>query len=77
MAHPNRPWWIRLVLCLGAGLASAVVAAIVLAVVDLYLTGHGLEPLNAPLRLRDLRCAQDDTELQNLALPAGRRLARD
>jgi hypothetical protein len=37
------------VLCLLAGMASAVVVAIALAVVDLYLTGHGLEPLSAPL----------------------------
>ena len=49
MPHPKRPWWIRLFLCLVAGLASAVVVAVALAVVDLYLTGHGLQPLNTPL----------------------------
>ena len=32
-----------------AGLASALAVAIVIAVVDLYLVGHGLGPLNAPL----------------------------
>jgi hypothetical protein len=47
--HPNRPWWIRLFLCLVAGLASAVLVAVALAVVDLYLTGHGLQPLSTPL----------------------------
>lgn len=49
MPHPNRPWWIRLFLCLVAGLVSAVPVAIALAVIDLYLSGHGLRPLSAPL----------------------------
>ena len=45
MAPPhNRPWWIRLLLSLIAGLGSAVLVAIAIAVVDLYLTGHGLRP---------------------------------
>jgi hypothetical protein len=46
---PNRPWWIRLLLSLMAGLGSAVLVAIVIAGVDLYLTGHGLLPLTTPL----------------------------
>jgi hypothetical protein len=46
---PKRPWWIRLLLSFGAGAGSAVLVAVVIAVVDLYLTGHGLTPLNAPL----------------------------
>lgn len=46
---PNRPWWIRVSLSFAAGLASAVVVAIVIAGIDLYLTGHGIAPLNAPL----------------------------
>jgi hypothetical protein len=50
MAPPlNRPWWIRLLLSLIAGLGSAVLVAIAIAAVDLYLTGHGLRPLNRPL----------------------------
>jgi hypothetical protein len=48
VTHPNRPWWIRLLLSLLAGLGSALLVAIALAVVDLYLTGHGLRPLSAP-----------------------------
>jgi hypothetical protein len=47
---PNRrPWWIRLLLSLMAGLASAVLVAVAIAVADLYLTGHGLRPLSTPL----------------------------
>jgi hypothetical protein len=45
----QRPWWVRLLLSFAAGLASAVVVAIAIAVVDLYLTGHGLTALTAPL----------------------------
>ena len=48
-APRNRSWWVRLLLSFGAGIASALVVAIVLAVIDLYLTGHGMAPLNAPL----------------------------
>ena len=33
----------------GAGVGSAVVVAIVIAVVDLYLVGHGLPALTSPL----------------------------
>jgi hypothetical protein len=36
-------------LSFAAGLVSALVVAIGIAVVDLYLTGHGMAPLNAPL----------------------------
>jgi hypothetical protein len=36
-------------LSFAAGLVSALVVAFVIAVVDLYLTGHGMAPLNAPL----------------------------
>jgi hypothetical protein len=46
---PKHPWWVRLLLSFGAGVGSAVVVAIAITIVDLYLTGHGLEPLNAPL----------------------------
>lgn len=49
MPHPSRPWWIRLLLSLIAGLGSAVLVAIVLAIVDLYLTGHGFQSLSGPL----------------------------
>jgi hypothetical protein len=48
-ASPRRPWWIRLLLSAGAALASAVLVAIVIAVVDLYLTGQGFAPLTGPL----------------------------
>lgn len=41
--------WTRLLLSFGAGMASAVVVAIVIAVVDLYLAGHGLPVLSRPL----------------------------
>lgn len=50
MAEPRkRSWWIRLLLSVAAGLASALLVAIAVALIDLYLTGHGLTPLNAPL----------------------------
>ena len=45
---PHRPWWVRLLASLGAGLGTAILAAIALAVVDLYLSGHGLPPLGTP-----------------------------
>jgi hypothetical protein len=48
-APPKRPWWIRLLLSFGAGVASALLVAIAIAVVDLYLTGHRLATLTAPL----------------------------
>lgn len=38
----------RLFLSVIAGVGSAVLVAISLAVVDLYLAGHGLRPLGAP-----------------------------
>ena len=46
---PKRSLWVRLLLSFVAGLASALVVAIVIAAVDLYLTGHGMAPLNSPL----------------------------
>jgi type II secretory pathway component PulF len=48
-APPRRSWWLRLLLSFSAGLASALLVAIVLAVVDLYLTGHQLPALSALL----------------------------
>lgn len=48
-APPKYSWWLRLLLSFGAGLASAVLVAIVIAVIDLYLTGHQLPALNSPL----------------------------
>jgi hypothetical protein len=48
-AAPKRSWWIRVLLSFAAGLASAFVVAMVLAGIDLYLTGHGMAALNAPL----------------------------
>ena len=46
-AQPSR--LTRLLLSFAAGVASALVVAIGIAVVDLYLTGHGLAPLTRPL----------------------------
>ncbi len=48
-AAPKRSPWVRLALSFAAGFASALVVAILIAVVDLYLTGHGMAALNAPL----------------------------
>ena len=48
-AAAKRSWWVRLLLSFGAGVASALVVAIAISVVDLYLTGHGMAPLDAPL----------------------------
>jgi hypothetical protein len=45
----NRPWWLRLLLSLLAGLGSAILVAIGLAILDLYLTGHGLQSMSEPL----------------------------
>ena len=46
---PKRPWWVRLLLSFAAGAGSTLVVAIAITVVDLYLTGHGMTPLNEPL----------------------------
>jgi hypothetical protein len=46
---PKHPWWVRLLFSFGAGVGSALVVAIAITIVDLYLTGHGMAPLNAPL----------------------------
>lgn len=48
-AAAKRSTWVRAALSLSAGFASALVVAILIAVVDLYLTGHGMAPLNSPL----------------------------
>lgn len=45
----KRSWWVRLLLSFAAGVASALVVAIAVAVVDLYLTGRGMVPLGAPI----------------------------
>ena len=49
MAAPKRSLWVRLLFSFGAGIASALVVAIIIAVIDLYFTGHGMAPLGAPL----------------------------
>jgi hypothetical protein len=48
-AAPKRTWWVRLSMSFAAGLASALIVAILIAVVDLYLGGHGMVPLNTPV----------------------------
>lgn len=45
----TRPWSIRLLVSLGTGAAFAVLVAIVLVVVDLYLSGHGGTSIREPL----------------------------
>jgi len=48
MPSGTRTWWARLLLSLGAGLGAAVLAAIALALVDLYQAGHGQPLLGRP-----------------------------
>jgi len=48
MAHSQRAWWVRLLISLVAAFGVAVLVAIVLTVVDLYLAGHGKPPLGRP-----------------------------
>jgi hypothetical protein len=48
MAHSQRPWWVRLLASLSAAFGVAVLVAIALTVVDLYLAGHGRPPLGRP-----------------------------
>ena len=45
----TRPWWLRLLVSLGAGAVFGVLVALALAVVDLYLSGHGHRPISSPL----------------------------
>ena len=50
MGDPARRWWItRLLMSLGAGVGTALLVAIGVAVADIYLTGHGRPPFNRPL----------------------------
>ena len=49
MAPPATPTWrARLLVSLGAGLGCAVLVALALTVVDLYLAGHGQRLLSRP-----------------------------
>ena len=49
MATPRRrTWWARLLVSLGVGLGVAVLVAMALTVVDLYLAGHGQPRLGRP-----------------------------
>jgi hypothetical protein len=49
MALPRRRrWWTRLLAILGAGLGGAVLVALALTMVDLYLTGLGQRLLSRP-----------------------------
>jgi hypothetical protein len=41
----RRTWWVRLLVSFGAGLAVAVLAALALTILDLYLAGHGMPPV--------------------------------
>jgi hypothetical protein len=42
-------WWVRLLASLMAALGAAFLVAIASAILDLYLTGHGLPSLSRPL----------------------------
>jgi hypothetical protein len=48
MAPRRRTWWTRLMVSLGAGLGGAVLVALALTMVDLYLSGHGQPLLGRP-----------------------------
>jgi hypothetical protein len=48
MTRSPRGWWARLLLSLAAGFGVAILVAIILTVVDLYLSGHGLPLLGRP-----------------------------
>ena len=47
-SSPRRTWLVRLLVSLGAGVALAVLVALVLTVVDLYQAGHGQPLLSRP-----------------------------
>jgi hypothetical protein len=54
-SSPRRTWWVRLLVSLGAGVGVAVLAALILTVVDLYQAGHGQPLLSRPwLEVSDL-----------------------
>ena len=44
----RRTWWARLLVSLGTGLGVAVLVALVLTILDLYLAGHGIPPIGRP-----------------------------
>jgi hypothetical protein len=48
MTPAPRAWWVRLLVSLGAGFSVAVLVAIALTVVDLYLAGHGMLLIGRP-----------------------------
>jgi Mg/Co/Ni transporter MgtE len=49
MIEPRKSaWWARLLVSLGAGLAVGLLVALVLTLVDLYLSGQGYRSLSAP-----------------------------
>ena len=45
---PRIRWYWRLLLSIGGALSAGVMAALVLIILDLYLTGHGHQSLNQP-----------------------------
>jgi membrane protein implicated in regulation of membrane protease activity len=44
-----KPFWFRLLMSVGAGVAFGVLVAISLTILDIYLAGHGRPTLGAPL----------------------------
>jgi hypothetical protein len=45
---PKRPWWLRLLMSVAAGAVFALLVAIGLTGIDLYLSGHGKRPVSSP-----------------------------
>ena len=45
----GRPWFVRALVAGGAGIATAVVVGIALALADIYVSGHGGHTINGPL----------------------------